>query len=121
MIHRVYGCPGRRALGAAILLLVALTSGAAAQQPDPRYWRLDDLVAQLEAWANAYPELAKLSSIGKTDEGRDLLLLTIGPDPDRIRPAVWIDGNMHASELCGSSVALAIAPSGRFINGTLWH
>src|SRR6185436_13573949 len=25
------------------------------------------------------------------------------------RPAVWVDGNMHATELCGSSVALAIA------------
>ena len=31
------------------------------------------------------------------------------PSPTRMRPAVWIDGNMHASELCGSSVALAIA------------
>ena len=36
-------------------------------------------------------------------------MLTIGRDPDRARPAVWIDGNMHASEVCGSSVALAIA------------
>jgi hypothetical protein len=36
-------------------------------------------------------------------------LLTIGANPDEIRPAVWVDGNMHASEFCGSSVALAIA------------
>ena len=33
----------------------------------------------------------------------------IGRNPDEARPAVWIDGNMHASEVCGSSVALAIA------------
>ena len=26
-----------------------------------------------------------------------------------IPPAVWVDGNMHAAELCGSSVSLAIA------------
>ncbi len=26
-----------------------------------------------------------------------------------MRPGVWVDGNMHASELCGSSAALAIA------------
>src|SRR5262249_32266882 len=31
------------------------------------------------------------------------------PDADRIRPAAWVDGNIHASEVAGSSVALAIA------------
>ena len=36
-------------------------------------------------------------------------LLTLGPDPDRARPSAWVDGNMHASELAGSSVALSIA------------
>jgi len=29
--------------------------------------------------------------------------------PDRTRAAAWVDGNMHAVEVCGSSVALAIA------------
>ena len=67
------------------------------------------LTAQLRAWAEAYPDLVRLESIGQTAAGRDLWVLTIGPEPERTRPAVWVDGNMHASELCGSSVALAIA------------
>src|SRR5687768_2874334 len=72
---------------------------------------LDDkqLTSQLRAWAEAYPTLVRLSSLATTPEGRDVWLLTIGPDPDRIRPAVWADGNLHAAELAGSSVALAIA------------
>lgn len=74
-----------------------------------RYLSYAELTATLESWAKAYPDFARLESIGRTDEGRELWLLTIGPEPDRIRPAVWIDGNMHAAELCGSSVALAIA------------
>jgi hypothetical protein len=67
------------------------------------------LTTQLERWAKAFPDICRLTSIGSSTEGRSIWHLTIGPDPDRIRPAVWVDGNMHASELCGSSVALAIA------------
>src|SRR6187431_2336465 len=72
---------------------------------------LDDkqLTAQLTAWAQAYPALVRLTSLARTPEGRDVWLVTIGPEPDRIRPAVWADGNLHAAEVCGSSVALAIA------------
>src|SRR5215510_995046 len=67
------------------------------------------LTAQLRAWADAYPSLCRLTSIARTPEGRDVWLATIGPDPERIRPAVWVGGNIHAAELAGASVALAIA------------
>ncbi|GAC1542869.1 MAG: M14 family metallopeptidase [Polyangiales bacterium] len=73
------------------------------------YLRNADVEAQMRAWAEAFPELVRLRSIGSSHDGAPLWLLTIGPDPDRVRPAAWIDGNMHATELAGSSVALAIA------------
>jgi hypothetical protein len=80
------------------------------------------LTAQLRAWAEALPELCRLTSIGRTDEGRELWLLTIGREPERRRPAVWIDGNMHACELAGSSVALAIAEDAlRLLSGGEAH
>lgn len=74
-----------------------------------RYLDYAELTAQVQAWARAFPQFVRVESIGRSAEGRDLWLLTIGKDPDRARPGVWVDGNMHASELCGSSVALAIA------------
>ncbi|HEY6176255.1 MAG TPA: M14 family zinc carboxypeptidase, partial [Kofleriaceae bacterium] len=63
------------------------------------------LTAQLQAWSEAFPSLCRLTSIARTPEGRDVWLATIGPDPERLRPAVWVGGNIHAAELAGSSVA----------------
>ncbi|HKJ95972.1 MAG TPA: M14 family metallopeptidase, partial [Gammaproteobacteria bacterium] len=74
------------------------------------------LTGQLTAWAEAFPALVRLDSLARTPDGRELWLLTVGAEPERTRPAVWVDGNMHASELAGSSVALAIAE-----DAIRWH
>jgi len=89
---------------AALALLDSLSAGFRTH-----YLRYDALQAQLDAWVSAFPQLARLERIGTTPEGRALHVLVIGVEPERRRPSVWVDGNMHATEVCGSSVALAIA------------
>jgi len=74
-----------------------------------QYLSYERLTAQLQAWATAFPDLVRLRSLGRTRQGRDIWLLVVGTEPERTRPAVWVDGNMHAMEVSGSSVALAIA------------
>jgi hypothetical protein len=74
-----------------------------------KYLDYAELSDQLAAWSRLHPDIARVGAIGRSAQGRDIPLLTIGRNPDEVRPAVWIDGNMHASEVCGSSVALAIA------------
>ena len=74
-----------------------------------RFLSYDELTRQVRAWADAFPDLCRAASIGRTPEGRELWLVTLGREPDRPRPSAWVDGNMHASELAGSSVALAVA------------
>ena len=65
------------------------------------YLDYESLTAQLDEWANAFPEFVRKESLGTTLEGREIWLLKIGVDPDRVRPAVWVDGNMHASDCAG--------------------
>lgn len=74
-----------------------------------RYYRYDDLTRLLKAYAGEFPKLVNLQSIGKSYEGRDIWVLTItntetGSAEDK--PALWVDGNIHASEVSPSSACL---------------
>ncbi|WP_026369668.1 M14 family metallopeptidase [Kallotenue papyrolyticum] len=80
--------------------------------PDLRfdtYYRYDDLTRILHAFAEEYPQLVRIESIGRSHEGRDIWLLTVtnfasGAPADK--PALWVDGNIHASEVSPSSACL---------------
>src|SRR4028119_1186007 len=76
-----------------------------------QYYQYDDLVAILREYAEAYPQLAQLTSIGKSYEGRDLWLMIItnqATGADAEKPAYWVDGNIHATEVTGSTAALHV-------------
>jgi murein tripeptide amidase MpaA len=74
-----------------------------------RFYRYAELTALAQAFAAEYPNLAKIETIGKSHEGRDVWLLTVtnfksGPDVEK--PALWVDGNIHATELAASAATL---------------
>jgi murein tripeptide amidase MpaA len=76
-----------------------------------RYYRFDEMSELLRAYANEYPNLVDLESIGKSHEGRDIWLVTVtnkatGKHQDK--PAFWCDGNIHASEVSASTAVLHI-------------
>ncbi|HUP27030.1 MAG TPA: M14 family metallopeptidase, partial [Chloroflexia bacterium] len=73
------------------------------------YYKYDEIRQFLEQAAEEYPTLVSISSIGKSYEGRDILLATLTNSetgPDMEKPAYWIDANTHAGEVTGSAVAL---------------
>ena len=80
--------------------------------PDVRfdtYYRYDDLTKLLHRYTEEYPDLVRLESIGRSWEGRDIWVAAVtneasGPDVDK--PAFWVDGNIHANEVSGSSACL---------------
>lgn len=74
-----------------------------------RYYRYDELTRLLRAYAGEYPQFVALESIGRSYEGRDIWLVTVtnsatGPAADK--PALWVDGNIHASEVSPSTACL---------------
>ena len=77
-----------------------------------RYFNNEELDATAQGWIESYPQLIDVSELGKSHEGKGIPLLTLtcketGEPADK--PAVWIDANIHATEVAGTTVALHIA------------
>ncbi len=73
------------------------------------FYTYDVLTKLLYELVEAHPKLAQVESIGKSLEGRELWLVTLTNQetgPALEKPAYWIDGNTHAGEVTGSTVAL---------------
>ncbi|MFO7541048.1 MAG: M14 family metallopeptidase [Chloroflexota bacterium] len=76
------------------------------------YYRYDQLTQFLQQWAEKYPHLCRLESIGQSYEGRDIWLLRLtnfDTGPDTEKPAYWVDGNIHATEVSASTASLYLA------------
>jgi murein tripeptide amidase MpaA len=74
-----------------------------------KFYRYNELTRLLKEYAKEYPDLLRLESIGKSHEGREVWLVTatnFKTGDDREKPALWVDGNLHASEVTGSTAAL---------------
>ena len=79
-----------------------------------RFYRYNELTRFLKAYEKEYPNLIRLESIGKSHEGRDVWLITatnFKSGSDAEKPALWVDGNLHASEVTGSTAALYLIHS----------
>jgi murein tripeptide amidase MpaA len=91
-----------------------MTKAIVHQEFDPQngvlsYYTYDVMTKILHDLVEAYPYLAKLESIGRSLEGRELWLVTLtnqATGPALEKPAYWIDGNTHAGEVTGSTVVL---------------
>ncbi|HEX8740972.1 MAG TPA: M14 family metallopeptidase [Casimicrobiaceae bacterium] len=74
-----------------------------------RFYRYAELSELLHALAREHPELVATESIGKSHEGRDIWVLAItnaATGAARDKPAFWVDGNIHATEIAASAAAL---------------
>lgn len=73
-----------------------------------RYYTVEEIHSHMKALERAYPDIVKVHSIGKSGQGRDLLVATVtAPGSDhKSKPAMWIDGSIHANEIQASEIPL---------------
>jgi hypothetical protein len=101
-----------------VLLALALAHPVAAQQSGlvaadgaidlNRFYTADETNAIMAEWARMYPELTNLYSIGQSFLGAELMVMEVTNErtgPAEEKPALYVDGGLHAAELTGSSVA----------------
>lgn len=83
--------------------------GGRIKVPLDRWLRYDELTELLRRWEARYPNLIDVTSIGKTNEKRDIWICTVTDTttgPHDTKPAVWVDANIHATEHTGGAAAL---------------
>jgi hypothetical protein len=69
----------------------------------------EELTQICQILAKSYPSLAKLKSAGKSLQGRELWYMEITDFKTRFprtKPAVYMDGNMHAAEVLGTNICI---------------
>ncbi|HXG58384.1 MAG TPA: M14 family metallopeptidase [Thermoanaerobaculia bacterium] len=98
---------------AMLLLVFAAGAGAAdrglAPLPFDHILTSDELTRLLREWQTSRPDLMDLESIGTTPGKRPIWFVTItnrNSGPAESKPALLVDGNMHATEWAGGVAAL---------------
>lgn len=103
------------------MLAVSAAPVATAQfgQPDivQEHWyhSYATLTLDLNAWADDYPEIINLFSIGKTELGREIWMLQISDWSMETKPdgtakdVAYIDGGHHGNEHLGTELAFLVA------------
>ncbi len=97
------------AMGLEILSSEAIDTSFA---PDANYKTPDEIKTILDGYAAAYPAIARVESIGKSLENRDIWVLKITDNPgsrELDEPAVLFNGMHHAREVMSPEVPLDIA------------
>ena len=79
-------------------------------EEDEKFHNYAELQAAYENLANQYPELVRVSSIGKSVEGREIYMLTFSTvEDDKSKPAIIFMGAHHAREHLSVETPLLLA------------
>jgi hypothetical protein len=92
-----------------MLLALQVFPRPAGAQPDPRYWRYDDMVNQLHSWALEHPDIVHLEAIGTTLVGAEpiwAIKISDNPAVDEPEKTIIFHAAQHANEPNGTGVCM---------------
>lgn len=96
---------------AMLLMGMLIFSPAVFAQDFSSYQNYDDLTSGIKKLVDTHKDIAKMESIGKTLEGRDLWVVTIANSkgtPVDERPGMFIGANFEGDHLIGSQISLSV-------------
>lgn len=104
------------AVAAGLVLTAAFAPAQKASDPafkvklDFNRWHdVGELYADMKSLQAAFPKFLKLESIGKSFDGRDLMVMTINnpaTGSEMTKAAMYIEANVHGNEIQGGEVCL---------------
>jgi len=74
-----------------------------------RYYMLAEVYDAVKALHEAYPEMTTIEDIGRSEEGRPILAVTLNnpkTGPALSKPGIYVDGNIHGNEIQGGEICL---------------
>ena len=103
-------------------LLLSLILGLAAAMPAQtakmtiplrfdHYYTLDQVYEAARALTQAYPRMATFEEVGKSEEGRPIIAVTVNnpkTGPALSKPGIYVDGNIHGNEIQGGEISLYV-------------
>ncbi len=66
---------------------------------------------RIQTLVKAYPQLASLSSLTKTNGGKDIWMITIGTGKTETKPAIVVVGGVEGNHLLGAELVIGFAES----------
>jgi hypothetical protein len=87
--------------------------------PADHYVNSQESLELIRAWTEAYPSFIRGTTIGTSELGKPIVVMTISADISTAdtKPAVWMDGLIHADEWSSTMVCLATAE--RLLDGLI--
>ncbi len=74
-----------------------------------RFYDYQEMTQIIHDLVDAYPELLSLESLGKSEQGREMWLITLNNPKTgqaKDKPAMYIDGNVHGNEIQATETVL---------------
>jgi carboxypeptidase T len=89
-------------------LLLATSAQAENTAPDANYWRLGQIVTQLEAWEAEYPGLCQVMSLGQSGLNQNIPMICISDNAalDEGEPGLYFQGALHSDEPNGTTAIM---------------